>query len=53
MKLRLDEYIYKINLTQSRSKAKEHITNKKDVYVNNINIIKPSFLVDNKWCYWN
>ncbi|WP_434336335.1 TlyA family RNA methyltransferase [Mycoplasma capricolum] len=47
MKLRLDEYIYKINLTESRSKAKEHITNKKDVYVNNINIIKPSFLVDN------
>ncbi|WFQ90689.1 TlyA family RNA methyltransferase [Mycoplasma feriruminatoris] len=46
MKQRLDEYIYKNNLTESRSKAKEHIVNKKDVYVNNINITKPSFLVD-------
>ncbi|WP_237719219.1 SAM-dependent methyltransferase [Mycoplasma mycoides] len=45
MKLRLDEYIYKSNLTQSRNKAKEHILNK-EVYVNNITIIKPSFLVD-------
>lgn len=43
MKQRLDEYIYKNNLTESRSKAKEHIVNKKDVYVNNINITKPSF----------
>ncbi|WP_258176828.1 SAM-dependent methyltransferase, partial [Mycoplasma mycoides] len=45
MKLRLDEYIYKNNLTQSRNKAKEHILNK-EVYVNNIAIMKPSFLVD-------
>ncbi|UZK64197.1 TlyA family RNA methyltransferase [Mycoplasma mycoides subsp. capri] len=45
MKLRLDEYIYKNNLTQSRNKAKEHILNR-EVYVNNVAIIKPSFLVD-------
>ncbi|ATZ18016.1 TlyA family RNA methyltransferase [Mesoplasma melaleucae] len=46
MKKRLDEVLVEKALVTTRSKAKEHIVNRKEVYVNDVLIIKAGFMVN-------
>ncbi|ATZ21566.1 TlyA family RNA methyltransferase [Mesoplasma tabanidae] len=46
MKKRLDEVLVEKNLVSTRSKAKEQIVNRKEVYVNNNLITKAGFMVN-------
>lgn len=46
MKKRLDEVLVEKALVYTRSKAKEHIVNRKEVYVNNVLVTKAGFMVN-------
>jgi|GEM_PF-885147 len=45
-KSRLDVYLVDHNLAPSRSRARSYIQGERDVYVNQVLVNKPSFLVD-------
>ncbi|ASZ09094.1 TlyA family rRNA (cytidine-2'-O)-methyltransferase [Mesoplasma chauliocola] len=45
MKKRIDEILVEKQLVSTRSKAKEHIVNRKEIYVNNILITKAGYMV--------
>lgn len=46
MKIRLDDFLVTNNLVSTKSKAKQHITNRKEVYVNQQLISKAGFMVN-------